>query len=71
MLSKEQAERQGKAARIAWEALPEEGAAIAFLNNFDVQLGGRPIDLAIASAQGLSAVEQALARTLAARSTVQ
>lgn len=59
-LSKEEAERQGRAARLAWEKFSGPGA-IAFLNGFDTQLGGRPIDLAIASAQGLLDVEQAIA----------
>jgi uncharacterized protein (DUF2384 family) len=60
-LSKEQAERQGRAARLAWETFSQPGAAVAFLNGFDSRLGGRPIDLAIASAQGLLDVEQAIA----------
>jgi hypothetical protein len=60
-LSPEEAERQGRAARAAWETFPEPGAAVAFLNSFDDTLGGRPIDLAIASAAGLLAVEQAIA----------
>jgi hypothetical protein len=60
-LSPEQAERQGLAARTAWETFTEPGAAVAFLNGFDERLGGRPIDVAIASAAGLSAVKQAIA----------
>jgi hypothetical protein len=60
-LSPEAAERQGRVARAAWETLSEPGAAVAFLNGFDDTLGGRPIDLAIASASGLVAVEQAIA----------
>jgi hypothetical protein len=60
-LSKEEAERQGLATRCAWESFPEQGEAIAFLNAHDDELGGRPIDLAIASASGLAAVEQAIA----------
>jgi len=34
--------------------------AIAFLNGDDAQLGGRPLDLAIESAEGLRAAEQRL-----------
>lgn len=60
-LSPEEAERQGRAARLAWETFSQPGAAVAFLNTFDAQLGGRPIDLAVASAAGLLAVEQAVA----------
>jgi hypothetical protein len=60
-LTPDEAERQGRATRCAWEAFAEPGAAIAFLNGFDETLGGRPIDLAIASADGLAAVEQAIA----------
>ncbi|MGE5723285.1 MAG: hypothetical protein ACM3YM_12580 [Sphingomonadales bacterium] len=65
-LSREEAERQGRAARLAFEAFPEPGAAVLFLNSFDDALGGRPIDLAVASAQGLSSVEQAIAARAAA-----
>jgi len=60
-LSREEAERQGRAARLAWETFPQPGAAVSFLNTFDSELGGRPIDLAVASAQGLLAVEQMIA----------
>jgi hypothetical protein len=60
-LSAEQAARQGRAARLAWESFAEPGAAIAFLNGHDDALGGRPIDLAVASATGLQAVEAAIA----------
>jgi hypothetical protein len=54
------AERQGKAATLAFVALGRD-AATEFLNGFDDKLGGRPIDLAVASAEGLAAVEQAIA----------
>lgn len=60
-LSAEEAERQGIAAKTAWAAFPEPGAAVAFLNSHDEALGGRPIDLAIASPSGLQAVEEAIA----------
>lgn len=59
-LSPEAAARQGRAAQLAWERFAEPGAAVAFLNNHDDALGGRPIDLAIASAPGLLAVEAAI-----------
>ena len=60
LLSNEQAERQGRAARLACETFPQAAAAISFLNDFDTQLGGRPIDLAVGSPEGLRAVEQAI-----------
>jgi len=59
------AERQGRAAKLAFEALGRE-AATSFLNGHDPALGGRPIDLAIASAEGLAAVEGAIAGRKAA-----
>jgi uncharacterized protein (DUF2384 family) len=59
-LPADSAERQGRIARIAFEALGREGAT-AFLNEHDAALGGRPLDLAIASAEGLAAVEKAIA----------
>ena len=48
-LSAEEAARQGRASRLAWEKMPQAGAAIAFLNAHNAGLGGRPIDLAVAS----------------------
>lgn len=60
-LSVEEAARQGRVARLAWEKMPAAGAAVAFLNTHDEGLGGRPIDLAVASDAGLRAVEEAIA----------
>lgn len=60
-LSREEAARQGRAAKLAFEAMPEPGAAVEFLNTHDPVLGGRPIDLAVASPGGLEAVERAIA----------
>ena len=59
-LSSEEAARQGRVARLAWEKMPEPGAAVAFLNAHYDALGGRPIDLAVASDAGLAAVEMVL-----------
>ncbi|KKW92224.1 hypothetical protein CAF53_12250 [Sphingobium sp. LB126] len=58
-LSPEQAARQG---RISQLAIARLGAreAIAFLNGNDEKLGGRPLDLAIESIEGLRAAEQRL-----------
>ena len=55
------AERQGRAAKLAWERFGESAAAVAFLNTHDDALGGRPIDIAVASPAGLAALERALA----------
>ncbi len=60
-LSPEQANRQGQVARSAWTALGSRDAVVAFLNTHDDALGGRPLDLAVESAEGLAAVEQAMA----------
>ena len=56
----EAASRQGRAAAIAWEAFEDRDAAVAYLNTRDDALGGRPIDIAIASAAGLTAVEASI-----------
>lgn len=53
------AERQGRITMFAWNRLGSE-AAIAFLNGEDPALGGRPLDLAVASEVGLEAVERAI-----------
>jgi uncharacterized protein (DUF2384 family) len=59
-LSPDAAARQGRAAKLAWDRFGDSAAAVAFLNTHDDALGGRPIDLAVASPAGLVAVEQAL-----------
>ncbi|MES2989702.1 MAG: antitoxin Xre/MbcA/ParS toxin-binding domain-containing protein [Pseudomonadota bacterium] len=60
-LSPEAAARQGKAATAAFLALKDRDAMKDFLNTHDDALGGRPIDLAVESDEGLKAVEAALA----------
>ena len=60
-LASDQAARQGLVSRLAFETLRQPGAVIAFLNTHDDALGGRPIDLAIASEDGLLSVKRALA----------
>lgn len=60
-LSPAEAERQGRVSKLALEAFGKTEAVIAFLNTHDDELGGRPIDLAIASPDGLAAVEAVLA----------
>jgi hypothetical protein len=65
-LAPDQVERQGRVSRLTFEALRQPAAVIAFLNTHDEILGGRPIDLAIASPEGLLRVERALAALPAA-----
>jgi uncharacterized protein (DUF2384 family) len=64
-LTPDEAARQGAAATRAWSAFGDRDRAMAFLNGDDASLGGRPIDIAIASPEGLAAVEQAIARSAA------
>ncbi|MFT3966343.1 MAG: hypothetical protein QM690_10720 [Sphingobium sp.] len=58
-LSAEEAQRQGRCSTLAFLTLGREGALL-FLNAHDDALGGRPLDVAIASAEGLAAVERAI-----------
>ncbi len=60
-LSPEAAARQGKAATLAFEKFRDSAAVVAFLNTHNDALGGRPIDLAVESAEGLAAVTALLA----------
>lgn len=59
-LSPAEADRQGRISRLALAALGQANA-IAFLNAHHDALGGRPLDLAVRSAEGFAAVERALA----------
>ena len=61
VLSQEARERQGKVVRAAQAALGEVDSVRGFLNNPHPRLRARPIDLAIASDEGLAAVVSALA----------
>jgi uncharacterized protein (DUF2384 family) len=54
------AARQGRVTKLAWDALGDRDAVLAFLNTHHNGLGGRPLDLAIGDADGLSRVEAAL-----------
>ncbi|MCW3836165.1 antitoxin Xre/MbcA/ParS toxin-binding domain-containing protein [Sphingomonas canadensis] len=58
-ISPDGAERQSRIALLAWNQLGAD-AAIAFLNSHNDGLGGRPLDLAVASAAGCEAVERAI-----------
>jgi uncharacterized protein (DUF2384 family) len=60
-LSDEARVRQGRVVKAAQAALPSTESALAFLNSHQGLLGGRPLDLAIASDAGLLRVEQYVA----------
>ena len=60
VLSRDEFARQGQAVKIAAAALADTDAVRAFLNSHHEGLSGRPIDLAVASAAGLAAVETAI-----------
>ena len=61
-LSPDAARRQGEVTNLAFMLLGGRDAAIEFLNNPDGRLGGRPIDVAIASAEGAALVSHAIER---------
>ena len=52
--------RQARLARSAWAALGDRDAVVAFLNTHDEAMGGRPIDLALASDEGLGRIEETM-----------
>lgn len=60
VLSRDEAHRQGQAVRAAAAALSDIDAGRVFLNSHHSGLRGRPLDLALASAAGLKAVETAI-----------
>lgn len=60
-LAPDAAGRQGLVTRLALEAFGSRDKAIAYLNTACGKLGGRPLDLAVESAEGLGRVERALA----------
>ena len=59
-LTPDEAARQGTAATLAWSAFKDRDRVVAFLNGHDEALGGRPIDLAVASDAGLAIVTDAI-----------
>jgi len=59
-LSKESARRQGEITQLAFRLLGGRDGAMQFLNNAHAPLGGRPIDVAIASGEGFARVEHAI-----------
>jgi len=60
-LSPDEARRQGQITQLALLLLGREDA-IAFLNGDNSRLGGRPLDLAMASEDGCAGVEAELGR---------
>lgn len=60
-LTPEQEKRQTGVLRAACQHLAPSGAAIAFLNAYNKNLGGNPLQLALQSDEGLLRVEQHLA----------
>jgi uncharacterized protein (DUF2384 family) len=61
VLTNEESARQGRVVKAAQAALGSVEAVRDFLNSHHDTLGGRPIDLAVASDAGLAAVEAAMA----------
>ena len=61
VLSREEGERQGRAVKAAQAALGSVEAVRTFLNSHHPALDARPIDLAVASDEGLASVEAAIA----------
>ena len=61
-LTREEMVRQGRIVNVAQAALADIVSVRAFLNSHHDGLGGRPIDLAVASDAGLLAAEAAVAR---------
>lgn len=65
----EQAKRQGEVANLAFLHLGGRERAMSFLNNYDANLEGRPLDIAIASVEGCWRVRRAILRLAASRSS--
>lgn len=59
-LSPDKLKRQSLITHLACSLFRDPGEAIGFLNRGSESLGGRPLDIATASAEGYTAVEQAL-----------
>ena len=60
-LSPEQCRRQTEVLRAACDKLFPRGTAISFLNSHNAKLGGKPLQLALDSDDGLLRVEQLIA----------
>jgi uncharacterized protein (DUF2384 family) len=61
VLSRDEGDRQGRVVRSAQAALGSVEAVRTFLNSHHPALDARPIDLAVASDDGLAAVEALIA----------
>ena len=61
VLSRDESARQGRVVKVAQAALGDVEAVRAFLNCHHPALDARPIDLAVASDDGLARVEAAIA----------
>jgi hypothetical protein len=59
-LDADETRRRGLAVRLASSAHATSEGAMAFLNEHNPALGGRPLDIATASEDGLAAVEATL-----------
>ena len=57
-LTADAAERQGRIVRLAFASFGGRDGAMAFLNARHETLGGRPVELAVASETGCAAVER-------------
>jgi hypothetical protein len=60
-MPREAAARQAQIAGQAWSVFKDRDAVMAFLNTHRDDLGGRPLDIAIASDDGLRSVAAVLA----------
>lgn len=67
VLTPDEAQRQGRVANTAWELMDGRDDVMSFLNDHDDELGGRPLDIAVASDAGLARVEGAMRSRTAAR----
>lgn len=59
-LDPEQRRRQAEAMALGWKALGSRDAVMAFFNAHSDALGGRPLDLAVDSDEGLTRVTSVL-----------
>lgn len=59
-LAADAAVRQGRIVRLTFASFGGRDGAIAFLNAHHETLGGRPVELAVASETGCAAVERAI-----------
>ena len=55
-----QARRQGTIATLAFTSLKDKDTALAFLNQHSEALGGRPLELAMASEEGFQKISAAI-----------